>query len=79
MSEKTILEQWREAAYDQSADKGKLQKFWAAYFNIEKGIYEINGEKLPDRCSNFSLEFENGEWSLMITASKLYTNSDQTI
>ena len=35
MSEKTILEQWREAAYDQSADKGKLQKFWAAYFNIE--------------------------------------------
>ena len=40
MSEKTILEQWREAAYDQSADKGKLQKFWAAYFNIEKGIYE---------------------------------------
>lgn len=40
MSEKTILEQWREVAYDQSADKGKLQKFWATYFNIEKEIYE---------------------------------------
>ncbi len=40
MSEKTILEQWREVAYDQSADKGKLQRFWASYFNIEKGIYE---------------------------------------
>ncbi|MDD3218190.1 MAG: SEC-C metal-binding domain-containing protein [Lachnospiraceae bacterium] len=40
MAEKTILEQWRAAAYDQSADKGKLQQFWASYFNIEKGIYE---------------------------------------
>ncbi len=40
MSEKKILEQWREVAYDESADKGKLQKFWATYFNIEKGIYE---------------------------------------
>lgn len=40
MSGKTILEQWRETAYDQSADKGKLQKFWAVYFNIEKEIYE---------------------------------------
>ena len=40
MREKTILEQWREVAYDQKADKGKLQRFWATYFNIEKGIYE---------------------------------------
>lgn len=40
MSDKTILEQWRAIAYDQQADRNKLQKFWAAYFNIEKGIYE---------------------------------------
>ncbi|MBQ8304899.1 MAG: SEC-C domain-containing protein [Blautia sp.] len=40
MSDKTILEQWREIAYDQKADKGKLQKFWSDYFAIEKGIYE---------------------------------------
>lgn len=40
MSDKTILEQWRAIAYDQQADRSKLQKFWAAYFNIEKGIYE---------------------------------------
>ena len=40
MSDKTILEQWRAIAYDQQADKNKLQKFWATYFNIEKGIYE---------------------------------------
>ena len=40
MSEKTILEQWREVAYNQKADRNKLQKFWAGYFNIERGIYE---------------------------------------
>lgn len=40
MSDKTILEQWRAMAYDQQADRNKLQQFWAAYFNIEKGIYE---------------------------------------
>ena len=40
MNDKTILEQWRAIAYDQQADRNKLQKFWAAYFNIEKGIYE---------------------------------------
>ena len=40
MSDKTILEQWRAIAYDQQADRNKLQRFWANYFNIEKGIYE---------------------------------------
>ena len=40
MSDKTILEQWRAMAYDQQADRNKPQQFWAAYFNIEKGIYE---------------------------------------
>lgn len=40
MSEKTILEQWRAIAYDEKADKGKLQRFWGNYFNIEKNIYE---------------------------------------
>lgn len=27
-------------AYDQKADRGKLQRFWAVYFNTEKEIYE---------------------------------------
>ena len=35
----TLLEQWRGMAYDQKADRGKLQKFWAVYFNTEKEIY----------------------------------------
>ena len=39
MSDMTILEQWRSVAYNQNADKNKLQRFWATYFNIEKNIY----------------------------------------
>lgn len=35
-----LLKKWRDMAYSQTEDKGKLQKFWADYFLIEKGIYE---------------------------------------
>ena len=36
---KTILEQWRETAYSNTANKGDLQRLWADYFEKEKGIY----------------------------------------
>ena len=35
-----LLQEWREIAYNQQADRNQLQRFWANYFNIEKGIYE---------------------------------------
>ena len=35
-----LLEQWRAYAYDQQADKNKMQAFWADYFEKEKGVYE---------------------------------------
>ena len=34
-----LLEQWREIAYNESADKNKLQQLWTAYFQEEKAIY----------------------------------------
>ncbi len=37
---RTLLEQWRDIAYDESADRGQLQRFWGSYFQIEKEIYE---------------------------------------
>ena len=37
---RTLLEQWRDIAYDESADRGQLQRFWKEYFQIEKEIYE---------------------------------------
>lgn len=40
MSEKSLLEQWREKAYNKELKKGQLEQFWEVYFNIEKEIYE---------------------------------------
>lgn len=37
---RTLLEQWRDIAYNESADRGQLQRFWGSYFQIEKEIYE---------------------------------------
>ena len=36
---KTLLEQWRETAYSQTANKGDLQRLWTAYFEKEQEIY----------------------------------------
>lgn len=35
----TILEQWRNKAYDQNADRGMIRKLWSAYFTEEKRVY----------------------------------------
>lgn len=35
-----LLKEWRDVAYDQTKSRDELQKFWASYFQIEKGIYE---------------------------------------
>lgn len=40
MSEKSLLDQWRDTAYNKDLTKEQLESFWANYFNIEKGIYE---------------------------------------
>ena len=35
-----LLKEWQKIAYDVKKDKGALQRFWANYFNLEKGVYE---------------------------------------
>ena len=37
---RTLLEQWKDISYDETADRGQLQNFWGSYFQIEKEIYE---------------------------------------
>ena len=34
-----ILQQWRDKAYNEKANKGDLQRLWADYFAKEKNIY----------------------------------------
>ena len=40
MSDKSLLEQWREMAYDQKKTREQLKSLWDAYFEVEKGVYE---------------------------------------
>ena len=35
-----LLKEWYAVAYDEKANKGDLQRFWARYFELEKGVYE---------------------------------------
>ena len=37
---RTLLEQWKDIAYDESADRATLRRFWGTYFQIDKEIYE---------------------------------------
>ena len=34
-----LLQQWRDMAYSETADKGSLQRLWTDYFAKEKDIY----------------------------------------
>lgn len=34
-----LLQEWRTMAYDENADRNKLQQLWSVYFQQEKGIY----------------------------------------
>ena len=47
MSDKSLLEQWRATAYDQSLSKTELENFWSKYITIEKDIY-VELLKNPD-------------------------------
>jgi hypothetical protein len=40
MSEKCLLDQWRDTAYNKDLSKDQLERFWGTYFTIEKEIYE---------------------------------------
>ena len=35
-----LLDQWRDVAYDESANKGDLQRFWGDYFKKEQAGYK---------------------------------------
>ncbi len=35
-----LLQDWRDKAYSQEADKKEMEAFWKEYFDYEKGVYE---------------------------------------
>ena len=36
-----LLKKWRDVAYNETTNKGELQRFWSKYFEIERDIYAI--------------------------------------
>lgn len=46
-----LLQQWRDMAYSETANKGDLQRLWSAYFQKEKEIY-AQLLKTPDEVVN---------------------------
>lgn len=44
-----LLQKWRDMAYSETANKGDLQRLWAAYFQEEKEIY-AQILKTPDKA-----------------------------
>lgn len=36
----SLLQEWREFAYQKNGNSKEGEKFWAKYFELEKGIYE---------------------------------------
>ena len=57
-----LLQEWQKIAYNEQADRAKLQKFWQDYFLVEKGIapeepeegaFEIiRTKKYPEQSKN---------------------------
>ncbi len=61
-----LLQTWRETAYSQETDKKQLEKFWADYFQQEKGVYEKLLENPEEAVSGTVKELaEKYELSLM--------------
>ena len=48
-----LLKEWHKIAYDEKKDKGTLQRFWANYFNLEKGVYVV---RQTDKEGNVTVE-----------------------
>lgn len=60
-----LLDQWRDMAYSEKADKGELQKLWAAYFQKEKEIY-AQLLKNPDEVVEGTVKELAGKYSIDI-------------
>ena len=75
---RTLLEQWKDIAYDESADRATLQRFWGTYFQIEKEIYEQllsnPDEEVKGTVKELAEKYEDTVVSLAFDKEKLYKN-----
>lgn len=53
----------------------ETQKLKSVIIDVEKGIYEVNGKSIASGCSELTLEFKEGKWSLALTEDSIYSTS----
>ena len=59
----SLLEQWRDTAYSAERNPREGQRFWAAYFEVEKGFYQsllaeeepVRGT-VPEFCEKYGIK-----------------------
>ena len=51
--------------------------FESLHIDIKNGEYILNGEPMKG-VSHFELEFNNAEWSLLVTKDELYAQVDSS-
>ncbi len=56
-----------------------MEKLKTIEIDTEKGICLINGTDVSKQSKYLRLEFENGEWSLIITADKCFSSARNKI
>ncbi len=58
-----------------------IGEFKSVHIDLEKKIFELNGEKIPKKCISLSIWFDNGDWSLEMREELVteYTANDQKI
>ncbi len=73
-----LLEEWQKIAYDQQADRGKLQKFWQRYFMLEKGVYEKLLANPDEKVEGTVKELADGINDSLVTPNPIDTMEEDT-
>lgn len=52
----------------------KIENLHSVHIDIDKGIYEVNGRDISASGKEFHLDFEDSQWSLVVTEDTIYTS-----
>ncbi len=52
----------------------RREKLHSLHIDIEKGIYEVNGRDVSASGKELHLDFEGGQWSLLITEDTIFSS-----
>ncbi len=53
----------------------KLEILHSLQIDIDKGIYLVNGRDISKSGKELHLDFEDGQWSLIVTEDSIYSST----